>query len=344
LQKPQPLTAPNPLALDANGTYLITGGFGALGQLLASHLLTGGAGAVALGGLNERPLLRTLREAGERVRRELFDVRDLTMVQQTVARLNRHDRPLRGVFHLAAVTEDCSSFRLSREVLDRVFSPKLIGAWNLHVATSESNLQYFALYSSIAAWNGNPGQGGYAAASAGLATLAWLRWQQGQVATLLDWGPWAGAGMFGRSTLAATVQGTHASAALAALDWTLGRRVTGGHWLLAPASLVAPPLRAARLEPRNYSRRAAPTSRAEQIHAMAGATLGLDTVDEQKSLLELGLDSLMAVEIRARISSELGITIPLELLLSGGSIADVIAFAAGSPNPAKKTSWVEGEL
>jgi len=344
LQKPQPLTAPNPLALDANGTYLITGGFGALGQSLAGHLLAAGAGAVALGGRNERPLLRTLREAGERVRQELFDVGDLTMVQQTITRLNRLERPLRGVFHLAAVTEDCSSFRLNREVLDRVFSPKLIGAWNLHVATSESNLQYFALYSSIAAWNGNPGQGGYAAASAGLATLAWLRWQQGQVATLLDWGPWAGAGMFGRSTLSATVQGTHASAALAALDWTLGRRIAGGHWLLAPAKLVAPPLRGARLELTNRNRRAAPSSRAEQIHAMAGATLGLDTVDEQKSLLELGLDSLMAVEIRARISSELGITIPLELLLSGGSIADVIAFAAGSPTAAKKTSWVEGEL
>ena len=106
--------------------------------------------------------------------------------------------PLRGIVHAAAVFDDRFLAKLDRESLEKVLAPKLSGAWHLHEATLGLPLTHFVLYSSISVALGNPGQGNYVAANAGLEGLARLRNGMGLPALCIAWGPVGDAGYLTR--------------------------------------------------------------------------------------------------------------------------------------------------
>jgi acyl carrier protein/short-subunit dehydrogenase len=103
--------------------------------------------------------------------------------------------PLKGIIHTAGVLEDASLSKQTWEKFERVFSPKILGAWNLHLLSQEVDLDWFINFSSMASVLGSSGQSNYASANAFLDSLAHYRQAQGLPALTINWGPWAEGGM-----------------------------------------------------------------------------------------------------------------------------------------------------
>ncbi|MFC5156917.1 type I polyketide synthase, partial [Streptomyces amakusaensis] len=184
-----------------DGTVLVTGATGALGALLARHLvaeygvrrllLTSRSGPAAPGAGELAAELTAL--GADDVRVAACDAADRPALEALIASIPK-DHPLTGVIHTAGVADDGVIGSLTPERVDGVLRPKVDGAWNLHQVTQDLPLTAFVLFSSAAAVFGAPGQGNYAAANAFLDALAVHRHAAGLPATALSWGLWAEAG------------------------------------------------------------------------------------------------------------------------------------------------------
>ena len=184
------------LALDPEGTVLITGGTGGLGGLLARHLvqahrarrllLTSRRGEEAQGAAE---LQRELRELGAEVTIAACDVAERAQVQALLDSIPS-EHPLDAVVHAAGVLDDGVIESLSADQVERVLRPKVDAALHLHELTAGLELEAFVMYSSAAPLLGGPGQGNYAAANAFLDALAQHRRAHGLAGASLAWGLW----------------------------------------------------------------------------------------------------------------------------------------------------------
>ncbi|MFF8962688.1 amino acid adenylation domain-containing protein [Streptomyces globisporus] len=376
LRPAESLTRPLPLRLRADGSYLVTGAFGALGRLLCRTLVRRGARRIVLVGRTPVPsrekwagtdpgtpegravaLLRELEELGAHPVPATFDITDEDAL---TGWLDAHRRsgapPVRGVFHLAGQVHDTLVTDLDRAAFDAVHDPKTVGAHLLHRHLRDEPLDHFVLFASIASLLTTAGQTNYAAGNAFLDALAHHRRAQGLPALSLDWGPWA-TGMIeelglvehylhsrgmsslspdtGMAVLERVIGQDHAQLVVATVvDWPVFLA-----WYPSPPPLVAD-LAAAAVPPTETTsgngfldtfRTAGEEARralvAERFAALAATVLrtGADRIDPATGLGELGLDSLLAMELRARIHAELGVALPVVALLSGtpaGELAD----------------------
>ncbi|MDB9529237.1 alpha/beta fold hydrolase [Oscillatoria sp. CS-180] len=193
-------TASKSTTIQSTGTYLITGGLGSLGLKVAQSLVDQGAKTLVLvSRRGERPqhaeALAKLRQKGVTVHVKIADVADTAAVTALFADLQTHLPPLRGVVHAAGTLADGLLIGQTWERFQTVMQPKIQGAWNLHQAVQDKPLDFFVLFSSVASLLGSPGQSNYAAANAFLDALARVRHQQGLPAQSLNWGPWQGTGL-----------------------------------------------------------------------------------------------------------------------------------------------------
>ncbi|MEC9465245.1 MAG: SDR family NAD(P)-dependent oxidoreductase, partial [Myxococcota bacterium] len=346
-----------PREREPQGTALLTGGTGELGQAVARHLvlhhhvrsliLTSRRGMESTGAAE---LVEELRELGaSRVEIVACDVTDLAAVQAVVNSCPP-EHPLTAVFHLAGVLDDAVLGNLTQAMLERVLAPKVDGAWNLHRATESCQLAQFVLFSSAAGTLGGPGQGNYAAANTFLDMLAARRRKLGLAGLSLAWGFWeqAGVGMtahLGTAELARmSRQGIVAMSVeegLALLDASMRRPETA----LVPvrfdlkkmqrgvAQLPAIPAMWRNLLRQGLRKASGTSEEASQLRVrLAGlseqgriealgelvrgevaAVLGLagaEAVPGEEPLKDLGLDSLMAVELRNRLAMQTDVTLP----------------------------------
>ncbi|MCK1410033.1 SDR family NAD(P)-dependent oxidoreductase, partial [Bradyrhizobium sp. 76] len=188
--------AGEPRRLAAGGTVLITGGIGELGSEVARHLvakhgvrhllLTSRRGMATPGAPDLVVELQAL--GAQTVEVASCDVRDRDAVRSVLSAV-APERPLTGIFHLAATLDDGIVPALTVERLERVLRPKLDGAWHLHELTADLDLAAFVLFSSVAAL-GSPGQANYAAANVFLDALAAERRHRGLAGQSLLWGLW----------------------------------------------------------------------------------------------------------------------------------------------------------
>ena len=180
-------------------TYLVTGGLGGIGCAVAGWLADRGAGAIVLNGRRApdaaaEEAIGVLRERGVTVGVELADVTDAAAVDGMLARMDRELPPLGGVIHSAGVLSDSALGNQSWEKFETVLWPKMLGAWHLHRATADRDLDLFVLFSSVAGVLGNPGQANHAAANAFLDQLAAHRRALGLPGQAIAWGAWSGLG------------------------------------------------------------------------------------------------------------------------------------------------------
>ncbi|WP_341675851.1 type I polyketide synthase [Niveibacterium sp. SC-1] len=191
------------LNLDASASYLVTGGLSGFGLRTAEWLAERGARNLVLisrrGPRTEEAVagIARLEAQGVRVIAEACDVTDLDALRQL---LQRPDLPpLRGIVHAAAVIEDALIRNLDAAQIDRVLGPKIRGAQNLHELSRTAPLDFFVLYSSATTLFGNPGQAAYVAANSWLEALARHRRASGLPATSLLWGAIDDAGFLARN-------------------------------------------------------------------------------------------------------------------------------------------------
>ncbi|MDE2886321.1 MAG: SDR family NAD(P)-dependent oxidoreductase, partial [Chloroflexota bacterium] len=180
-------------------TYLVTGGLGGIGCALAEWLAERGAGTIVLNG--RRPpdpevveAIDALRKRGVTVQVEIADVTDAEAVDRMLERIDATLPPLAGVIHSVGVLSDAALTNQTWERFEEVLWPKVLGAWHLHRATIGRDLDMFVLFSSVAGVLGNPGQANHAAANAFLDQLAGHRRALGLPGQTIAWGAWSGLG------------------------------------------------------------------------------------------------------------------------------------------------------
>ncbi|MFD0272687.1 amino acid adenylation domain-containing protein [Kitasatospora sp. NPDC127111] len=300
--------------------------------------------------------LRELEALGAQAVPAVLDVTDEAALAAWLAEYRALESPpIRGVFHLAGQVRDTLVAELGREVFDAVHGPKVLGAFALHRQLAGEPLDHFVLFASIASLLTTAGQTNYAAGNAFLDALAHHRRALGLPALSLDWGPWA-TGMIeelglvdhyrdsrGMSSLAPgtgmavleRVLGQDRAQLLVAtvVDWPVFLS-----WYPAPPPLVAELAAAARESapaPRRSSllealRAAGEEERlallTERFGALAAAVLRVpaEQVGPATGLSGLGLDSLLAMELRARLNTELGTALPVVALLSDAPVAELV--------------------
>ncbi|NMO19735.1 SDR family NAD(P)-dependent oxidoreductase [Pyxidicoccus fallax] len=360
--------AVRPLPLGGEATYLVTGGLGGLGLEVARWMVERGARHLVLMGRSEpgplaRESLEALRAAGATVVVARGDVAAREELAKVLGGIRATMPPLRGIVHAAGVLDDGLLVRQDRERMARVLAPKLQGALNLHQETLEDRLDFFVLFSSVSAVFGTSGQTGYAAANAFLDALAWQRRAQGLPATTINWGPWAEVGMAARlpaeagKAWSAFGLGLLAPrAGLAALEGILradltqvvvaGASENGAQEGLAPFFEALAPRRpeAPRPEPlggafAGASPREARARLLAHLQSHAAAVLGLppsSPIDPRRPLQELGLDSLMALQLRNSLASSLGRSLPATLLFDHPTLEMLFEFLGRELIPAEE--------
>ncbi|PAM93752.1 hypothetical protein B4N84_15870 [Flavobacterium sp. IR1] len=183
-----------------NETYLITGGLGALGIITADWMSKNGAKHIVLTGRKApsettKKAIEEIKASGCEVVIKLGDVANYTQIKDIIEQVRKEMPPLKGIIHSAGVLEDGGIANMNESKFIIPLQSKVDGGWFLHQLTLEDDLKYFVLFSSFAVTLGSVGQANYVAANAFLDGLARLRKQQNKPATSINWGPIADVGL-----------------------------------------------------------------------------------------------------------------------------------------------------
>jgi acyl transferase domain-containing protein/acyl carrier protein len=378
-QRPSPAQAPS-VRWRTDASYLISGGLGDLGLLVARWMVEQGARRLILLGRTGLPPRANWNsvESGGRLARQVIAIRELESLGASVhlASVDVADEaglcgfldgfraegwpPIRGVVHAAGVLQDGLLVQLDAAALTTVLRPKVTGGWLLHRLLEEDPLDFFVLFSSAGSVLGQPGQGNYAAGNAFLDALAHHRHAQGRPALSINWGAWAGEGFAvsvggGRLAARLALLGISSIAprrALEVLGRLLGQSATQvvavpvdwKQYRQFHAADSASPLlselareaaEAAQPAGRTSDRRdavlaAEPAERKQLLQSylseQVARALGMSPsrLDVQQPLSELGLDSLMAVELKNRIALDLRVNVPVVKFLQGFSVEEAV--------------------
>jgi polyketide synthase 12/myxalamid-type polyketide synthase MxaB len=304
--------------LRPDGCYVITGGTGALGRHLARWLVARGARHLVM--LARRP--EAVEIPGASVQTIGVDVADEDAVRRALADVAP---PVKGVFHLAGALHDATAAVLTREQLDAALATKLRGAEALDRATVGMQLDLFVLFGSLAGVVGSVGQANYAAANAALDAVVAARRARGLPGSLLDWGAWQGDGM------ARDFRGPAIApdAALAALDVALSAGLARVA-VSAAAAPVAPRVAALTERLNNAIGTAKLDVLSRVVDEIVSRVLGLGelTLARERPLTELGLDSLMAVELRNALGAAIDRPLPTSLVFDHPTTEALCGFLA----------------
>ncbi len=362
----------------AKASYLITGGLGGFGLAVARWMVDRGARHLILTsrrGASTPEAKRSvaqLKRLGAIVTVAKSDVTKNADVQKLFRLIARKCPPLRGVFHTAAVIDDGILEQLTPARFTPVLAPKVNGAWHLHQASLRLKLDHFVMFSSISSLVGAAGQGNYVCANSFLDSMSHYRRSLGLPGLTINWGAIAEVGMIARNAhveqhlTAHGVIGIPPSVATASLGRFLQSNATQIAFMHVDWQKYAGSHQAASIPVRYseliHSSSQENTDGAAEIHqailamppakrlAFVAAHIrepvakvlrtSAAKLDVNRPLKEMGLDSLMAVELLNRIEVRFGVSLPPAKLAAGGTILSIaeivlelIAGDAAAPSP-----------
>ncbi len=306
--------------------------------------------------------LGKLRELGSEISIMSTDISESDQVKVLIETLQKDTkRPLKGIIHAAGVLDDGHLMQQNAERFRKVMRPKLNGSWNLHQATKEMELDFTVYFSSMASLLGSPGQGNYAAANAFMDSLAQYRSAQDMKTISINWGPWAGAGMAaniqasgkrfdrglgtilpeqGVGFLEEILERSESELAVLPIRWKgflkrfegieipaiLSHFVSEGDQSTDNGPAEKPEL-VIRLEEADADERLKILT--EYLRQRTVNVLGLDEdypLDPKKPLSEMGLDSLMAIEMKNALDRGVGKKLPATMVFNYPTIEDLAGY------------------
>ena len=370
------LREPPATTMRRDGTYLVTGGVEGFGFEAARWMVAHGAGSIALMGRRGAATpgcdarIEELEAAGAEVHVYRGDVADQASLAGVLEAIRAVQPPLRGIVHAASAIDDGLASEIEIARLQGVLRPKLGGALALDALTRNDPIELFLLFSSATTLVGAPAQGAYVAANAALEALARRRRAQGRPALAVAWGPIADAGYLAarpetRDALARRLgaKPTSAAEALAGLPAMIASGlpvVAFAETIWNEARRFLPILASPLFSEARTSGSASSSDESlnEQIAGLdpdaalallktviaeeAATILRLPAsgIDPLRPLSEMGMDSLMAVELRLALESRLRVDLPLVSLVEGTSVASI----AGRLATAISTGPKDGEV
>jgi acyl transferase domain-containing protein len=370
------LTPPLPPSFRPDGSYLITGGLGSLGLLVARWMVTQGARRLILMGRTRLPLRSTwhqletdhpqrgliraiqeLETLGATIHLAAVDAADEEQLSTFLTEYEREGwPPIKGVIHTAGVVQDELLLRMKTETFQRVLRPKVRGGWLLHYLLKDYPLDFFILFSSTGSVIASLGQGNYAAANAFLDALAHHRRSQGLPALSIGWGPWS-VGMVeqlkleqfytkrgielitpevGMQILARVLGQRPIHLTAISVNWSVARETSPVGVLPAMFSLLGEQAGEAAMSDTNNDdgllHQLSATGTAERLalvvshlQELVARVLQLDAsqFSGQESLTSLGMDSLMAIEVKHRIAGSVKVDVSVLELLQGITVVQL---------------------
>jgi NADPH:quinone reductase-like Zn-dependent oxidoreductase/aryl carrier-like protein len=343
-----------------DATYLMTGGLGGFGLAVAQWMVEQGARNLVLMGRSgassdqAKEAVESMRSAGANIVIAKADVTSPEQTAKVLADIDESMPPLRGVLHAAMVLRDRLLLDLNAERVRDIWAPKVYGAWNLHELTKDRDLDFFALFSSLASIFGTGGQGNYASANSFLDSFASHLRSLGRPALTVSWGYVGEVGWVARHGETGDrleAQGVHPFSPAQALQ-LLGRFMQDGTTHVGVMNMdwrqwgetalnISPRFADLASESGDGGDRQQASGSAtrkallaagagervtmmqdllrEQVARVLGAAP--DKLDVERPLTDLGLDSLMAVELRNWVEGDLRLSLPTVELMRGHSVA-----------------------
>jgi NAD(P)-dependent dehydrogenase (short-subunit alcohol dehydrogenase family) len=400
------LSKPERVSIHPDATYLVTGGLGGIGLIIARWLVSHGARHLVLAGRSALPpreawpgvssgtiegtridAVRGLEKLGANVQTVTVDMGSDTSVSGMISQCLSPDRPpLRGVFHAAGVTQNQLLIDQTAEQMRDILAAKMVGGWLLNRLLGDTPLELFVLFSAFSSFLGAPMLGSYSAANVFLDVLAHHRRSEGKAALSINWGPWAEAGMAVRFLAAEESKGIRwkdipngvralstqraleamerlleqgaVQMGVMSIDWNAWYRWTYGDVVIPPylSALISKNdsgvpgtnlngncrrelLRCIRLAPD-----------AEIVGIYLAEEMGrilkvpLASVDRLTPIVSMGFDSLMSLELKNQIQTDLDVSVAMARLIQGPTILELSDFVVEllRNSPGVDTTSAEG--
>ena len=370
------LTRPLPVKMDEQGSYMVTGAFGALGKLVANWLIEKGAKKLILLGrvnLPERAdwdnedldhrvkerveFVQSLEAQGATIIVDAVDFSDENSVREYFAENVEKLKEVKGVISSLGIVKDMLIDQMPKEVFDEVYQTKVLSHWMLHEYFGDQPLDFFVMFSSVAALITSAGQANYAAANAFLDGLAAYRRNKGLAALSIAWGPWA-VGMIkdlnlisvyrqkglepttaekGMQTLERLINQNISYSVVLEADWatlkaTSSRSITPylDHLSIVDGEDDSKSDEEILKEFQEAYIAAEKEARMElleeQVISIVSRAMHMkqEDIEMEKSLTELGLDSMVATELRTKIELRLGAILTVIDLLNNQPLRETV--------------------
>jgi phthiocerol/phenolphthiocerol synthesis type-I polyketide synthase C len=341
----------------ADATYVITGGLGGLGLNIAARMVRDGARNLVLLGrsapsLAAMDVLAELAECGANCVPMAVDVADRSSLSRVLDQIRSEMPAIRGIIHAAGILDNGLLVQMDHRQVLAVMPAKVDGALNLHTLTDGDELDFFVMFSSLASFIGSPGQSNYAAANAFLESLAEHRRAAGKPGLSIAWGPWADAGMAAdvhnlqrlaqhgmgmlsldkgldllEDLIAERVQGAVGALPMNWAAWgrTRGYAAQTPYFSgLVPQQVISKgshgKLTAAALLGLTPERQLELLQIAILRAVCQSMMLDAENVEMDIPLTAVGLDSIIALELKDRIESSIDVVVRTNALIAGKSI------------------------
>ncbi len=351
------------LSLKSNATYLITGGLGALGLHTAQWMVEKNARHLVLisrtqPSPEQREAISHLEQQGAKVIVAQADVSNFEELSKVFEQIDNHLAPLKGIVHGAGIGAFQPIEQMTLTQLEAVMAAKVIGGWILHQLTQDRALDFFVSFSSMTAVWGASGQAHYAASNCFLDGLTYYRQAKGLPSFTINWGPWLGGGMAreqelrearkigveplspqqGIAALEQFWRSGHIQTTVAKVNWDLFKQLYQiERQRLLLEEIKVKPLKRTKNNSQQKSQvlqqfeSSSPAEKKNILLAYLQNEISQvlrkksSQIDVQQPLNTMGIDSLMALELRNRLKTNLSIDVPIVKFIDNTSIVDLIA-------------------